>query len=179
MNTSELFMAIQNDLKNHGGKRIPSIFKTYFFNPSFRLLLNYRIGRYFYLKSDKRIYAWIAKFYRYKQITKRSCQISFKAILKNNIKFPHPIGIVIGDEVIIENNVKIWQNVTIGSHGKARVKLQYPAIKSGTRIYEGATIIGGITIGKDSIIGAKSFVNKNIPDNSIAYGIPAKFKERG
>jgi serine O-acetyltransferase len=92
------------------------------------------------------------------------------------VDFRHPIGIVIGDGVKIGDNVKIWHNVTIGSHGKANEDLGYPTIEKNVRIYEGATIIGKIVIGENSLIGSKSLVNKDVPQDSTAFGIPAKIK---
>ncbi|MBC6369212.1 hypothetical protein DDT91_20660 [Algoriphagus sp. AK58] len=105
---------------------------------------------------------------------KRSCQIDYSAVIGRNVKFAHPIGIVIGKNVIIGNNVKIWQNVTFGSHGKNALKKNYPVIKDNVRIFAGAKIIGGITIGENATIGANSVVNIDVPANATAVGIPCK-----
>ena len=78
------------------------------------------------------------------------------------------------------NGVKVEENVQIGSHcsvysvstidnSSGRVVL-----KSNCRVGSHSTILPGITIGKNSIVGAHSLVNKDIPDNVVAYGVPAK-----
>jgi len=148
----------------------------YFTSPSYRLILNYRIGRYLSL-SPNGLTKIIIKWYKYRQITKRNCYISYSSEIGKNVAFPHPIGIVIGDGVRIGDNTKIWQNVTLGSHGKRGEQAGYPSIGSGVRIYEGSTVIGSVIIGDNAIIGAKSLVNKNVPAGAIAFGIPAKIKE--
>jgi acetyltransferase-like isoleucine patch superfamily enzyme len=76
--------------------------------------------------------------------------------------------------------VKICENVEIGSHcsiyswSTIDNKKGPITIKKGAKIGSHSIVMPGITIGKDSIIGAFSFVNKNIPPNSLAYGIPVK-----
>jgi len=153
--------------------RFKNFLFTYFFDASFRLLLNYRIGRYLSLKNNK-ISRFLGHYYKHKQYIKRGCIISYKAKLGRKINFPHPIGIVIGEGVIIEDGVRIWQQVTIGSHGKKDQNLEYPHIKEFARIYAGAKIIGSVTIGRHAIIGANAVVVKEVPDNAVVGGIPAK-----
>jgi serine O-acetyltransferase len=110
----------------------------------------------------------------YRQVTKRGCQLSYEAILGKNIKFMHPLGVVIGENVIIHDNVRIWQQVTLGSHGKKGETLLYPVVHSGVKIFAGAKVIGGIEIGANSTIGANSVVLQAVPENAIAVGVPAK-----
>jgi serine O-acetyltransferase len=147
----------------------------FFFDASYRLKLNYLIGRHLIYKRNffsKLIVAYL----RNKQITKRNCHISYNANIDMTIKFPHPIGIVIGDDVVIGKNVKIWQQVTLGSHGKKTQNFDYPIIEEDVKIFAGAKIIGGVTIGKGAIIGANAVVFINVPAGKTAVGIPAKIK---
>jgi len=103
-----------------------------------------------------------------------SCDISYHSRIGKKVIFGHPIGIVIGYDSVIEDNVRIWQNVTLGSHGKDGYEKSYPIVKSGTKIYAGAILIGGITIGENSVIAANAVVTESFPPNSIIGGIPAK-----
>jgi serine O-acetyltransferase len=154
----------------------PGTFRFLYFlllNAPFRLALNYRIG-HFLVKTDRRICLLISEYLKYKQITKRNCQISYNAKIGKHIFFPHPISIVIGEKVIIEDNVTIWQNVTLGSHGNRNKTMAYPIVKSRVRIFPGTVIIGGVVIGQGTTIGANSFVNKSIPPDCTAFGIPVK-----
>lgn len=109
------------------------------------------------------------------RLNSKGIYISYRAELDPSVKFPHPIAITIGNGVLVGPNVRIYQNVTLGG---ARVgdwkSSNYPAIGEGTVIFAGAVIVGNITIGKNCIIGANSVVLKNVPDNSVCVGAPAK-----
>ena len=76
--------------------------------------------------------------------------------------------------VTIEDNVQIGSHCSIYSTSTIDNKEGAVTLKANCRIGAHSVIMPGITIGKNSTIGAHSFVNKNIPDNTIAYGIPIK-----
>ena len=90
----------------------------------------------------------------------------------------HGIGVVIGETTEIEDDVLIYQQVTLGGVSLKKGK-RHPTIKSGTVIGAGAKVLGNITLGKNVRIGANSVVIKDIPDNSTAVGIPAKVVQKG
>lgn len=90
--------------------------------------------------------------------------------LEENVYFPHCQNIVIGEGVKIGRGTTIYQDVTIGQN-----KGKYPSIGDDVTIYTGSKIIGGVTIGNRAIIGANSVVTKDIPENTIYAGNPAKF----
>lgn len=146
---------------------------NYLYSPRFRVLLNHRLGKFFF-KSNNFLIRQLGNHYKARLVSKRSCDISYNSVIGKNLKMPHPIGIVIGDGVVIKDNVMVFQEVTFGSHGKKGYELEYPIVKEGVRIYAGAKIIGGITIGENAIIGANAVVNIDVPPNSIAVGIPCK-----
>jgi acetyltransferase-like isoleucine patch superfamily enzyme len=76
--------------------------------------------------------------------------------------------------------VEIHENVQIGSHcsiyswSTIDDKNGKVTIKKNAKVGAHAVIMPGVTIGENAIVGACSFVNKNIPDNAVAFGIPAK-----
>ncbi len=169
----QTFKDIKNDLPAKDGLFLVFL-KSYLYSPRFRILLNHRLGKYFY-KSGNFFLRQIGIYYKNEMITKRNCDISYNSFIGQNLRMPHPLGIVIGDGVIIDNNVMIFQQVTFGSHGKPeKNKKEYPHIKSGVKIFAGAKIIGGITIGENAVVGANSVVNIDVPANSVAVGIPCK-----
>ncbi len=101
--------------------------------------------------------------------------ISEKAIIAENLELKHPTGVVIGEGVKIGRNVKIFQNVTLGGARMGDWKEKnYPEVGENTVIFAGAVIVGKIKIGKNSVIGANSVVNKDVPDNTTVAGVPAK-----
>lgn len=88
----------------------------------------------------------------------------------SNCVFEHnALGVVISNEVTIGDNCRVYQHVTIGAGNGG-----YPKIGNNVTIYANTTIVGGIIIGDNVIIGANSFVNKDIPANTTVGGVPAK-----
>lgn len=75
--------------------------------------------------------------------------------------------------VHIKKNVQIGSHCSIYSISTIDNKKGKIVIKENACLGTHSTIMPGVTIGKNSIIGAYSFVNKNIPDDTIAYGVPA------
>lgn len=77
-------------------------------------------------------------------------------------------GVVIDDFVQIGSHCSIYSISTIDNKGGKVV------LKKNCKIGSHSVIMPGVTIGENSIIGAFSFVNKDIPANTLAYGVPAK-----
>ncbi|ROH91663.1 serine acetyltransferase [Stagnimonas aquatica] len=108
-----------------------------------------------------------------------STYIHKKSRIGPGFKMPHPAGIVIGAGVVIEDNVTVYQQVTLGGARKGDyLDGNYPHIKKGTVIFAGAKILGKLTVGENSVIGANAVVTKDVPDNCIAVGIPARILKK-
>ncbi len=78
------------------------------------------------------------------------------------------------NKVIIEDGVQIASHCSIYSTSTIDNKDKQVLLKKNCKIGSHTTITPGVTIGENSVIGAHSFVNSNIPDNVVAYGIPAR-----
>ncbi len=85
----------------------------------------------------------------------------------------HGMGIVIGETCEIGDNVSIFQGVTLGGTGKEKGK-RHPTIQDNVLIATGAKVLGSITVGENSKIGAGSVVLKEVPPNSTVVGIPGR-----
>lgn len=85
----------------------------------------------------------------------------------------HGMGVVIGETCEIGDNVTIFQGVTLGGTGKEKGK-RHPTIKDNALIATGAKVLGSITIGENSKIGAGSVVLKDVPPNSTVVGVPGR-----
>lgn len=83
----------------------------------------------------------------------------------------HGMGVVIGETCEIGDNVTIYQGVTLGGTGKDKGK-RHPTLKNHVLVASGAKVLGAITIGEESKIGAGSVVLKDVPDYSTVVGIP-------
>ncbi|MDP3266898.1 MAG: serine O-acetyltransferase [Sulfuricurvum sp.] len=100
------------------------------------------------------------------------------ATIGNRVFIDHGTGVVIGQTAIIEDDVLIYQGVTLGGVSLTPGK-RHPTIKRGVVIGAGAKILGNITIGENSKVGANSVVVRNVPENSTAIGIPAHVIQKG
>lgn len=89
----------------------------------------------------------------------------------------HGMGVVIGETSEIGDDVMIYHGVTLGGRSLAKVK-RHPTIGDRVTIGAGAKVLGPITIGADSAIGANAVVVKNAPPESIITGIPATWRHR-
>ena len=83
----------------------------------------------------------------------------------------HGMGVVIGETAIVGDDVTIYQGVTLGGTGKDKGK-RHPTILSQVVIGTGAQVLGNITIGVNSRVGAASVVIDDVPDNSTIVGVP-------
>jgi serine O-acetyltransferase len=83
----------------------------------------------------------------------------------------HGLGVVIGETAIVGDDVTLYQGVTLGGTGKEHGK-RHPTIEDSVVIGGGAKVLGNITIGRNSRIGAGSVVLRNVPEHSTVVGVP-------
>jgi serine O-acetyltransferase len=89
------------------------------------------------------------------------------------VMLDHGTGIVIGETSVVEDNVSILQNVTLGGTGKEHGD-RHPKIRSGVMIGAGAKILGNIEIGAMSKVAAGSVVLQPVPPHTTVAGVPAR-----
>jgi UDP-2-acetamido-3-amino-2,3-dideoxy-glucuronate N-acetyltransferase len=112
-----------------------------------------------------------------------NCNICAHCFIENEVQIGDNVtiksGVYLWDGIEIKNNVQIGPNVTFTNDKYPRAKqsfdLQRVIIDEFASIGAGSIILGGITIGRNSMIGAGSLVTTNIPENELWYGSPAKF----
>ena len=90
------------------------------------------------------------------------------------------MGVVIGETSDIADNVTIYHMVTLGgispsinSNDQREVK-RHPTLQDNVVVGSGAQILGPVIVGKNAKIGANAVVTKNVPENAVMVGIPAK-----
>jgi len=89
----------------------------------------------------------------------------------------HGMGVVIGETSIIGENVTLYQGVTLGGTGKERGK-RHPTIGNNVVIGTGAKVLGDISIGDNSYVGANAVVIKDVPPNSTIVGVPGRITKQ-
>lgn len=95
------------------------------------------------------------------------------ARLGSGILFDHATSIVIGETAVVEDNVSILHEVTLGGTGKQRGD-RHPKVRHGVLIGAGAKILGNVEVGACSKIGAGSVVLEDVPPSVTVAGVPAK-----
>ena len=91
---------------------------------------------------------------------------------KRNL-FDHGMGIVIGETAEIGDNCVIYHGVTLGGVSTSKTK-RHPTLKENVTVGTGAKLLGNIVVGKNVKVGANSVVLRDVPDNAVAVGIPAR-----
>jgi serine O-acetyltransferase len=94
------------------------------------------------------------------------------ALLGRRLFIDHATGVVIGETSIVGSDVTLYQGVTLGGTGKGHGK-RHPTICDGVFIGNNANLLGNITIGENSRVGAGSVVLSDVPPDSTVVGVPA------
>ncbi|WP_292674776.1 MULTISPECIES: serine O-acetyltransferase EpsC [unclassified Microbacterium] len=89
----------------------------------------------------------------------------------------HGMGVVIGETAEIGDDVMLYHGVTLGGQTHDRGK-RHPTLGDGVAVGAGAKILGPITIGARSAVGANAVVTKDAPEDSVLVGVPAKPRKR-
>lgn len=99
------------------------------------------------------------------------------AKIGKNVVFIHSVGIVIGEQVVIEDNCDIYGQVVLGGSGGETRKDGQPRICKDSVICIGAKILGKVTIGKCCTVAAGAIVLQSVPEYALAAGAPATVKK--
>lgn len=149
------------------GRTLHKAFKC----PERRFNFWWRIASYLY-NSEGSFKKQIARRINRKLIQKYNTEIQLPAIIGPGLMVTHYLSVVINGCAVIGSNFRIRHNSTIGLGGSINEKSLHPKIVIGDNVEVGAgtCILGNdLFIGNNVSIGAMSFINKNIPDNTVAY----------
>lgn len=91
----------------------------------------------------------------------------------NGILIDHATGVVVGETAVIEDNVSILHEVTLGGTGKAEGD-RHPKVRHGVLIGAGAKILGNVEVGRGAKVGAGSVVLEDVPPHCTVAGVPAQ-----
>ncbi len=89
----------------------------------------------------------------------------------------HGMGVVIGETAVIGDDVLLYQGVTLGGTGLEKGK-RHPTIGNNVVIGTGAKVLGNITVGDNSYVGANAVVIKDVPANSTIVGVPGRITKQ-
>ena len=150
-----------------------SVILTY---PGVKAVLFHKISHFFCVAKFDLPAKIISQFSRF--LT--GIEIHPKAKIGKNLFIDHGMGVVIGETSEIGDNVTIYHLVTLGgispsidSDNQRNVK-RHPTLKDNVVVGSGAQVLGPIVVGKNAKIGANAVVTKDVPENAVMVGIPAK-----
>tara|TARA_Y100001970_G_scaffold11819_1_gene13611 strand:+ start:2901 stop:3476 length:576 start_codon:yes stop_codon:yes gene_type:complete len=150
-----------------------SVILTY---PGVKAVFFHRIANFFATAKFDLIARIISQFSRF--LT--GIEIHPRAKIGKNLFIDHGMGVVIGETSDIADNVTIYHMVTLGgispsinSNDQREIK-RHPTLHNNVVVGSGAQILGPVVVGKNARIGANAVVTKNVPENAVMVGIPAK-----
>ncbi|MDQ6968848.1 MAG: serine O-acetyltransferase [Mariprofundaceae bacterium] len=116
-------------------------------------------------------FRWLGRFISHIARWLTGIEIHPGATIGKHFFIDHGMGIVIGETTEVGDGVTLYHGVTLGGTTWQKKK-RHPTLEDGVIIGAGAKILGAITIGKESCVGANSVVLKDIPEHSTVIGIP-------
>ena len=144
--------------------------------PGVKAVFFHRLANFFSVAKFDLVARIISQFSRF--LT--GIEIHPGAKIGKNLFIDHGMGVVIGETSDIGNNVTIYHMVTLGgispsinSNDQRHIK-RHPTLKDNVVVGSGAQILGPVVVGKNSKIGANAVVTKDVPENAVMIGIPAK-----
>ena len=150
-----------------------SLILTY---PGVKAIFFHKIANFFAIAKFDLVARIISQFSRF--LT--GIEIHPKAKIGKNLFIDHGMGVVIGETSDIGDNVTIYHMATLGgispsiNSDKQREIKRHPTLQDNVVVGSGAQVLGPITIGKNAKIGANAVVTKDVPENGVMVGIPAK-----
>ena len=146
-----------------------NIFEVIFCYPGLHALLLHRFAHKLY----KMKVPFIPRYISFITRILTGIEIHPGAQIGDRFFIDHGEGVVIGETAVIGDDVLIYQQVTLGGTGKDLGK-RHPTIGSSVIIGAGAKVLGNITVGDNSRIGAGSVVVEDVPEHATVVGIPGK-----
>ena len=150
-----------------------SLILTY---PGVKAVFFHRIANFISIAKFHLVARIISQFSRF--LT--GIEIHPNAKIGKNLFIDHGMGVVIGETSDIGDNVTIYHMATLGgiapsinSDDQRNVK-RHPTLKENVVVGSGAQILGPVVVGKNAKIGANAVVTKDVPENAVMVGIPAK-----
>lgn len=143
--------------------------EPFLYYKGFHAIQSYRIGHWLWQSNRRQLALYIQN-----RISEQfAVDIHPAAYLGRGLFMDHGTSIVIGETAVVEDDVSMLHEVTLGGTGKQSGD-RHPKIRKGVLIGAGAKILGNIEVGECARIGAGSVVLQDVPSNCTAAGVPAK-----
>jgi serine O-acetyltransferase len=166
-----MFRAVREQIETvfRGDPAAKSAVEIFFCYPGFHAILWHRAAHQLHTSGFPLLARIVSQFNR----LLTGIEIHPGAAIGRRCFIDHGMGVVIGETTEIGDDVLLYQGVTLGGTGKEKGK-RHPTIGHNVVIGTGAKILGNITIGSHTKIGAGSVVVRSVPDNSTVVGVPGR-----
>lgn len=173
--SARLLPMIRADLYREAGALGWGIFlRKFLFSPGFKYCVWLRICRYLHARGATRYTFFLPALLLLKHYSiKFGIDIPYQTQIGRGLYIGHFGGIVVNPRVVIGENCNLSQGATLGQTNRGP-RAGVPTIGNSVFIGPGAKIIGNIRIGNNVAIGANAVVTKDVPDNAVVVGIPAR-----
>jgi serine O-acetyltransferase len=141
--------------------------------PGLHAVWGHRIAHWLWVCNLKLLGRWVSNLVR----ALTGIEIHPGATIGFRFFIDHGMGVVIGETAEVGTDVTLYHGVTLGGTSWAKGK-RHPTLEDRVVVGAGAKILGAITIGADSRIGANAVVVKSVPPNSVVVGIPGQIVQR-
>ena len=141
------------------------------------ILASHQIRYMYWWRKANRKYNIFYKLILYRYSRKYGLEISTAAHIGEGLYLGHPYNITVGGDVTLGKNVNLHKGCTIGRENRGK-RVGVPTI--GNNVYVGinAVIVGNIVIGDDVMIAPNTFINFDVPSNSVVIGNPGVIHEK-
>lgn len=146
------------------------VWSTFFLYPGVKAYSRHFKAHWLYKKGFKVLARYISERTR----IKTNIEIHPGAQIGEDVFIDHGTGVVIGETAVVGDRVKMYHGVTLGGTGKEKGTKRHPTIEHDVHIGAKAIILGDVTIGHHSKVGAGAYVDRDVPPYSTAVGMPAR-----
>jgi len=166
-----MFKTIRSDIKavfdrDPAARSTLEVILTY---PGLHATWGYRMSHWLWTHRLKLLGRWLSTLVRFFT----GIEIHPGAIIGEGFFIDHGMGVVIGETAEIGRNVTLYHGVTLGGVSLNKGK-RHPTLEDNVVVGAGAKVLGAITVGTGSRIGANAVVNKPVPPDSVVVGVPGQ-----
>jgi serine O-acetyltransferase len=166
-----MFQTLREDIqvvfqRDPAARNIWEVILTY---PGFHAILIHRLAHWLW----QRRLPTLARFVSHVGRFLTGIEIHPGAKIGRRFFIDHGMGVVIGETAEIGDDVTLYQGVTLGGTSTERIK-RHPTIEEAVTIFSGAKVLGPVTVGRHSRVGAGSVLVTSVPPHSTVVGIPGK-----
>jgi serine O-acetyltransferase len=150
-----------------------SVLEVLLLYPGLHAIWGYRLSHWLWMHKLKLAGRWVSQLTR----SLTGIEIHPGAIIGSGFFIDHGMGVVIGETAEVGEDVTLYHGVTLGGTSLNKGK-RHPTLGDRVVVGAGAKVLGAITIGEDTRIGANAVVVRSMPSNSVVIGVPGQVVKR-